>query len=149
MASPDVPHATTSFRLSERRQSNTMANYPNYPGPVPLTLSKGPYGTIIIMNVFVEPSNIKAYLKNARPVAEAFHKEPECLFVQFALNPNDPGHLRIVHGWTKDSAWWHEEHLEKPYFQEFIKKSMPLWVKPRVIEHFDRIPADKIDELDL
>jgi hypothetical protein len=72
---------------------------------VPNVASHGPYGAIIVMNAFVAPSSATDYLKLSAPIAERFRKEPECLFCELSQNPEDPGHIRIVHGWTKDTEW--------------------------------------------
>jgi hypothetical protein len=32
----------------------------------------------------------------------------ECLFCEVSVNPQDKGHIRVVHGWTKDSAWFRD-----------------------------------------
>jgi len=70
--------------------------------------SSCPAGTIIVMNSFIDPSNTEKYLELTKPVAEEFRKHPKNLFTAVSVNPTDPGHIRIVHGWTKDSAWFHE-----------------------------------------
>jgi hypothetical protein len=72
--------------------------------PLPSIASHGPYGAIIVMNAFVAPSATD-YLKLSAPIVERFRKEPECLFCELSQNPEDPGHIRIVHGWTKDTEW--------------------------------------------
>jgi hypothetical protein len=73
--------------------------------PSPNIVSHGPHGAIIVMNAFVAPSSATDYLKLSAPIAERFRKEPECLFCELSQNPEDPGHIRIVHGWTKDTEW--------------------------------------------
>jgi quinol monooxygenase YgiN len=73
--------------------------------PLPNIAAHGPYGAIIVMNAFVAPSSATDYLKLSAPIAERFRKEPECLFCELSQNPEDPGHIRIVHGWTKDTEW--------------------------------------------
>jgi hypothetical protein len=73
--------------------------------PLPNIASHGTYGAIIVMNAFVAPSSATDYLKLSAPIVERFRKEPECLFCELSQNPEDPGHIRIVHGWTKDTEW--------------------------------------------
>jgi quinol monooxygenase YgiN len=70
--------------------------------------SSCPAGTVIVMNSFIDPSNTEKYLELTKPVAAEFRKHPENLFTAVSVNPTDPGHIRIVHGWTKDSAWFAE-----------------------------------------
>jgi hypothetical protein len=65
-------------------------------------------GTIITLNAWVDPSNSEKYLKLFEPLAAELRKHPENLFTAICVNPTDPGHIRIVHGWTKASAWFFE-----------------------------------------
>lgn len=95
------------------------------------SISKGPHGAIIVMNVFVHPSNVEAFIALAGPIAKRFRGESECLFCELSQNPNDKGHVRIVHGWTKGSEWWMETYMQEPWFKEYIEKAKPMWVKPR------------------
>jgi quinol monooxygenase YgiN len=95
------------------------------------SISKGPHGAVITMNVFVDPSNAEDYIALADPIAKRIRSEPECLFCELSQNPNDKGHLRIVHGYTKGSEWWMETYMQKPWFKEYLEKAKPMWVKPR------------------
>jgi quinol monooxygenase YgiN len=65
-------------------------------------------GTIITLNAWIDPSNCEKYLKLFEPLAAELRKHPENLFTAICVNPTDPGHIRIVHGWTKASAWFFE-----------------------------------------
>ena len=70
-----------------------------------LTTSSSPTGVVIVMNVFIDPSNKDKYLKLTEPIAKKLRAIPENLFVEICFSPTDPGHLRIVHGWTENSDW--------------------------------------------
>jgi hypothetical protein len=74
-------------------------------GP-PLTMATGPDGAVSLINVFVDPSNAKQYIDLAASIRKSFLKESECLFCEISQNPQDPGHIRITHGWTRDSEWF-------------------------------------------
>jgi quinol monooxygenase YgiN len=76
--------------------------------------SSCPDGTIIVMNAWIDPSNSEKYLKLCHPVTAEFRKHPENLFTSISVNPTDKGHIRIVHGWTKDSAWFFEVRRFEP-----------------------------------
>lgn len=95
------------------------------------SISKGPHGAAIVMNVFVDPSNVEACIAALSPVAKRFRDDPECLFCELSQNPNDSGHLRVAHGWTKDSEWWMKTYMQQPWFKEYVEKTKPMWVKPR------------------
>src|SRR5579871_4954754 len=73
-----------------------------------ITSSSSPTGIVISMNAFINPSNQKEYLQAIEPVYKAFVTHPECLFCAVSVHPTDAGHIRVVHGWKKDSAWFHE-----------------------------------------
>jgi len=70
-------------------------------------------GTIITLEAFVDPSNSSEYLKLCQPVAAEFRKHPENLFSAISVDPTNAGHIKIVHGWTKPSAWWFEVCYEE------------------------------------
>jgi hypothetical protein len=70
--------------------------------------SSCPDGIVIIMDSWVSPSDSEKYLQLCRPVAAEFRKHPENLFASISVNPTDKGQIRIVHGWTRDSAWFLE-----------------------------------------
>ena len=72
------------------------------------TLSSAPTGMVITMNAFIDPSNQAAYLETVQPILKAFRENPENIFAVVSVNPTDAGHVRIVHGWKKDSAWFGE-----------------------------------------
>ena len=74
------------------------------------THTKGPHGCIITANIYIDPSNIHEWKEINRPLIERLRKEPEFLFCECSQNPQDPGHLRVVHGWTKGSEWVAKVH---------------------------------------
>lgn len=69
--------------------------------------SSCPDGIIVSMNAFIDPSNRGAFIKHASAVAKEFRKHENNLFTEISVNPTDAGHVRVVHGWTKDSEWFH------------------------------------------
>jgi hypothetical protein len=69
------------------------------------THTKRPDGCIITANIYIDPSNVHEWKEIIRPLIERLRKEPELLFIECSQNPQDPGHLRVVHGWTKGSEW--------------------------------------------
>lgn len=93
--------------------------------------SKGPHGALIFTNVFVDPPNIEACIAALTSVARRLREAPECLFCELSQNPNDSGHIRISHGWTKNSAWFVETVMQQPWFQEYLEKSKHMMAKPR------------------
>jgi len=60
------------------------------------------------MNAFIAPADQAAYLEAMQPIMKAFRENPENLFAAASVNPTDAGHVRIVHGWKKDSKWFSE-----------------------------------------
>ncbi|MCJ1246723.1 hypothetical protein MMC30_003932 [Trapelia coarctata] len=98
-------------------------------------------GCIITMDVFIDRSNAPRYLELASGIAKKWHQMPECTFCELSQHPDDKGHIRILHGWTKDSNWWRETFTAEAYFQEFMGQVSKMWIKPRQVEHFDRVPV--------
>lgn len=72
------------------------------------TVSSASAGMVVAMNAFVDPSNQAAFLEAARPVVKAMRENPENIFAVVSVNPTDAGHVRVVHGWKKDSTWFGE-----------------------------------------
>lgn len=77
------------------------------------TISSAATGMVITMNAFIDPSNQAAYLQALRPILKALGENPENIFVVVSVSPKDAGHVRVMHGWKKDSAWFNEV-LETP-----------------------------------
>jgi len=104
------------------------------------TISSASTGMVVTMNAFIAPADQAAYLEAAQPVMKAFRENPENLFAAVSVNPTDAGHVRIVHGWKRDSTWFGETFFKQPFFEAFVEETKGMWVKPRVIEHFDLVP---------
>jgi hypothetical protein len=86
---------------------SNITGVPNLSADVSI-LSSAPTGMVITMNAFIDPSNQSAYLETVRPILKAFLENPENIFAVVSVNPTDAGHVRIVHGWKKDSTWFGE-----------------------------------------
>jgi hypothetical protein len=71
----------------------------------------GASGVVITMNAFIDPAKKDEYVKYARVVEKQFVASPENIFCAISVNPTNAGHIRIVHGWKKDSTWWVEVRL--------------------------------------
>jgi hypothetical protein len=72
----------------------------------PLTMASGPDGSVTMINIFVDPSNAKQFIDLAASLRKSYLKEPECLFCEISQHPQDPGHIRVTQGWTRDSEWF-------------------------------------------
>src|SRR5947207_15274273 len=74
-------------------------------GP-PLTMATGPHGSLTGITLFVDPSDAPQFIGLSASLRKSYLQEPECLFCEISQNPQDPGHLRVTQGWTKDSDWF-------------------------------------------
>jgi hypothetical protein len=72
------------------------------------TISSSPNGMVVTMNAFIDPADQAAYLEAVQPIMKVVRENPENLFVAASVNPTDAGHVRLVHGWKKDSKWFNE-----------------------------------------
>ena len=70
--------------------------------------SQSPNGASLCMNVFIKPDKLDEYVKIVTPVVHKMRAYPECEFCEISVNPEDKGHVRIIHSWTKNSAWFKE-----------------------------------------
>src|SRR5438876_6701639 len=69
-------------------------------------MATGPHGSITVINIFVAPSDAPQFIGLSASLRKSYLQEPECLFCEISQNPQDPGHLRVTQGWTRDSDWF-------------------------------------------
>jgi hypothetical protein len=74
-------------------------------------------GMVITMNAFIDPSRQEEYLNALQPVYKAMIAHPENLFCAVTVNPTDAGHVRAVHGWKKNSAWFNEVCMNESLYE--------------------------------
>lgn len=70
--------------------------------------SKSPHGSLFTMNVFIKPEMLDEYIKVVKPVVHKLRDLPECEICEISVHPQDKGHIRIIHCWPTDSAWFKE-----------------------------------------
>lgn len=70
--------------------------------------SKSANGTLMSMNIFIEPSKLDEFVKVVTPVVHKLRDYKENLFCEVSVHPTDKGHIRVLHGWTIDSAWFRD-----------------------------------------
>ena len=76
--------------------------------------SQSPDGAVLSMNIFIKPEKLDDYVRIVTPVVHKMREFPECELCEISVNPEDKGHIRIIHCWTKDSAWIKE--VSSPLF---------------------------------
>ena len=50
----------------------------------------------------VSPDLVPSFLEHLRPLLRAVVAEPECYHFEVALNPLQPGVIKIIEGWRKE-----------------------------------------------
>ncbi len=70
--------------------------------------SSSPNGILMVMNLFIDSAKLDEYVKVVTPVVKKMRANAECLFCEVSVNPHDKGHVRVLHGWTRDSAWFRD-----------------------------------------
>jgi hypothetical protein len=96
---------TVGFQL---RFHTPLLTTPYINMPDQLITSSSPHGCVIAMNMWVHPDKVPEVLDNMRLVLEKLKADPNCLYIDTCQNPQDPSHLRFVHGWKKDSKYFYE-----------------------------------------
>jgi len=91
-------------------------------------------GMLISMNVYIDSSKLDEYINIAVPVVRKLREHPECIFCEMSKNPNDKGHVRILHGWTKTSDWFREVRTErkKHEFSKGRERSLMLLAQQNI-----------------
>lgn len=88
-------------------------------------------GISLEVTVTVSPENVTKFLELMRPAYEAVIAEPECTFFEVYIDPNQPGVLHWVEGWTKDQNWLLGVQLQKDYYKPYLAATEPLFIKER------------------
>jgi hypothetical protein len=79
--------------------------------------STGKDGSLMVTDIHIDPSKLDEYMKIATPVVQNMRAMPECLFCGISQNPQDPGHIRIQHAYTKGTDWFREVSLVHPFLR--------------------------------
>jgi len=85
---------------------------------------------VVITNVFVSPASSAACLEAATPVVAMMRANPENVFVGASVHPSDKGHIRLVHGWKKDTQWFVQTIIEQEWFKKWLGESEAMAIKP-------------------
>jgi len=106
--------------------------------------SSCPDGVVMTMDVYIDPSKLAAFVKIVTPAVHRIRKLPENLFCEVSVDPTDRGHIRVIHGWTTDSAWFRENLEAQPWFLDYVKALAGIRdpSRNRVVQHYDRIPIN-------
>ncbi|ETN37727.1 uncharacterized protein HMPREF1541_07350 [Cyphellophora europaea CBS 101466] len=113
--------------VEEQRQAVPIARF---------VTSQSPNGALLVMNVFIKPDKLHDYVKIVTPVVHKIREMSECQFCEISTHPEDKGHVRIVHSWTKDSAWFKENVEPTVWFGEYIKALAPMRDPNRARKNF-------------
>lgn len=127
--------------VEEQRRSVPISQY---------ITSSSSDGILISMNVYIDSSKLDEYINIAAPVIRKLREHSECIFCEMSKNPNDKGHVRILHGWKKTSDWFRDVRTERkkhgfcegserslislaqqnievqPWFSDYIKALIPI-----------------------
>ncbi|TFK35582.1 hypothetical protein BDQ12DRAFT_688005 [Crucibulum laeve] len=95
-------------------------------------------GIILHNTLHIDPTKIDEYLKHLRPAWKAVCAEPECDFFEVSTNPQEPGVYRFTEGWNASLEWLITIQANKEYYKPYLAATEPLYIKPRVLEVFNR-----------
>lgn len=120
-------------------------------------------GILMSMNVYIDSSKLDEYINIVAPVVRKLREYPECIFCEISKNPNDQGHIRVLHGWKKPSDWFRDVRTERtnrrfwegrerslillaqqnievqPWFGDYIKALAPV----RDVNRARKLPAPR------
>ncbi|CAO2657939.1 Nn.00g071990.m01.CDS01 [Neocucurbitaria sp. VM-36] len=100
-------------------------------------------GISVHVNITVAPENVSKFLELFKPCYEAVTAEPECVFFEVYHNPAAPGQFRFVENWNASAEWFKDVQLQKDYYKPYVANTEPLWITPRVVEVYDRMPGSE------
>ncbi|KAH7394307.1 hypothetical protein BKA66DRAFT_438668 [Pyrenochaeta sp. MPI-SDFR-AT-0127] len=94
------------------------------------------------VSVTVAPENAQKFLELFRSIYETVSAEPECVFFEVYQNPATPGEFKFVENWNGTQEWFREVQMQKEYYKPYVAVTEPLWIKPREIEIWERMPGN-------
>ncbi|KAF6238116.1 hypothetical protein HO173_003750 [Letharia columbiana] len=100
------------------------------------------HGISLHVNITVAPENVDKFLAAFKICFDAVTAEPECTFFEVFHDADNPGHFRFVENWSKDEEWFRKEQLTKAYYKPYVEATESLWIKPRELKFFNRMPAE-------
>ncbi|OCK95915.1 uncharacterized protein K441DRAFT_554130 [Cenococcum geophilum 1.58] len=93
------------------------------------------------IKITVAPENAEKFLAALKPVFEGFAAEPECTYFEVFQDPENPGTFRLVENWNATKEQIFEVQLKKDYYKSYAAETEPLWIKPREVEVWERMPS--------
>jgi len=101
-------------------------------------------GVLVTMDLYIDATKLDEFVRIVIPAAREIRKLPENLFFEVSVDPTDRGHVRALHGWTRDSAWIRENLEAQPWFGDYVQALVGIRdpTRNRVVQHFDRIPIN-------
>ncbi|KAF2736500.1 hypothetical protein EJ04DRAFT_511002 [Polyplosphaeria fusca] len=89
----------------------------------------------------VAPESVDKFLEALKPAYDAVIAEPKCTFFEVFQNPNAPGEFKFIENWDATVDWLQNVQLKKEYYKPYLAATEPLWLKPREMELWERMPG--------
>ncbi|KIW74459.1 hypothetical protein Z517_12399 [Fonsecaea pedrosoi CBS 271.37] len=109
------------------------------PPPPAVAPQKIPNRFIIHVTLFFAPEHAPLALDACRTLFSEAWKDPRLDFCQVVQDADEPGTIRIQEEWNASRRYLDEVQLHKPYYIPYLQATEHLWIKPRVIEIFERL----------
>ncbi|KAI3322427.1 hypothetical protein HD806DRAFT_124416 [Xylariaceae sp. AK1471] len=119
--------------------STTTSTISNITGPTLPRKMPGVSGWSLHVTVYIAPENTDSFLAAFKPVFEKVVAEPECLFFEMYLSPQEPGKISWVEDWSKSPEWFLENQVTKDYYKEYFAATEAMFTKPREFQFLERI----------
>lgn len=107
---------------------------PEQPAAPPTTVQ-----LTLIVTFHIKSHLIEDWKAAHRPVWAACAAEPECIYFDVFLNPDNPGEFRLVEVWDASRDWFETKQLTKPYYETLWARSRPTWEREVKIEYLERL----------
>ncbi|KAL2216336.1 hypothetical protein M432DRAFT_623847 [Thermoascus aurantiacus ATCC 26904] len=99
-------------------------------------------GISLQVTVFIAPKDVPRFWEAFRPVYDRVIAEPECTFFEvYHRSAEEEGVVSLswVENWSKSKEWLIQHQLTKPYYDEYLAITTPMYVRPREIRVLDRL----------
>lgn len=89
---------------------------------------------ILFVKIWVPESFVPEFWTHFKPAYDAVINEPECRFFLVCPNPQEPGCLSWIEGWSKDVDWFMGVQAQKDYYKPYLEATEKVFTKPRQFE---------------
>lgn len=99
-------------------------------------MSKKP--VVVFVSFQIKPGMEEAFKKEVTAMTEQVIHEPECLNINLYQAMDDLTKFMLYETWL-DRDYFVNVQLQKPYYEPYLEKTMPMWLEPRGFAYWEML----------